>query len=141
MPVTRQKVVSCRYREIYRASISPYFDLANINSGSGYRKSILLFTWMVGTESDSCISAGGCKTYLTCGAHDPLSSPPFLPPRVISQMRSLVSSPTAIKGIGRTGRSFCSPNCLNGRRKIPWRCFGPTELYSFRLQGPDLVVN
>lgn len=120
MPVTRQKVVSCMYRKIYKASISSYFDLANIHSGSGCRKSVLLFTFVVGTESDSSISPGGCKTYLTCGAHDPLSSPPFLPLRLVSQMRSLVSDPTAIKGIGRTGRSFFSPKCLIGRRKIPW---------------------
>lgn len=99
MPVTRQKVVSCSYREIYRAS-PHYFDLANIHSGSGCGKSVLLFTWVFGTESDSSTTPGACKTYLTCGAHDLLSSPPFLPFRVKVRRGLLLVIPQLLKVLG-----------------------------------------
>jgi len=82
----------------------------------------LYFPWWL-ARNQTLPASGACKAYVMCGACDSLSSPPFLPLRVISQARPLVSSPTAVKVVGRTGRSACNPECgthLNGRRKIPW---------------------
>lgn len=63
--------------------------------------------WLAQNHSSTTPSA--CKTYLTCGARDPLSSPPFLPFRVTAQTRSL-AVPQPLKVLGGLGDLPVAPS-------------------------------